>query len=232
MRWAPTCSSARARSSRPGSPSSWTRARSSPTSATSNRWSATAPGHAMLSTGAYPWRTGIVANRVMNRTTGKEEPIFWDADAPGARGAARGGGRLARGAARRDAVGPPAAVHRRGAGRRSPCRERRARPSRSPGTLGQAFWFNEQVGRFVTGTCVHQGAARVAAGASTSAGSPTRRSARSGPCCCRARTTWARTTDPSRLPDYGMGRTFPHPLSGGAAGRRASSPTPRSPRPR
>ncbi|HEY3587432.1 MAG TPA: alkaline phosphatase family protein, partial [Myxococcaceae bacterium] len=43
---------------------------------------ATAPGHSVLSTGAYPWRTGVVGNRVMNRSTGKDEPVFWDATHP------------------------------------------------------------------------------------------------------------------------------------------------------
>src|SRR5262245_3475104 len=37
---------------------------------------ATAPGHSVLSTGAYPWRTGVIGNRVLNRSTGKDEPIF------------------------------------------------------------------------------------------------------------------------------------------------------------
>ena len=32
----------------------------------------TAPGHTVLSTGAYPWRTGVVGNRLMNRSTGKD----------------------------------------------------------------------------------------------------------------------------------------------------------------
>src|SRR6185436_3175184 len=32
----------------------------------------TAPGHSVLSTGAYPWRTGVVGNRVLNRTSGKD----------------------------------------------------------------------------------------------------------------------------------------------------------------
>src|SRR5450755_1036219 len=27
----------------------------------------TAPGHSVLATGAYPWRTGIVSNRIFNR---------------------------------------------------------------------------------------------------------------------------------------------------------------------
>ena len=90
----------------------------------------------MLSTGAYPWRTGIVANRVMNRSSGKEEPIFWDAAHPVLEAPPGVGGRLARGAARRDAVRSSAAVH---CGGREGDRAlgqgtRRHRPRRAPGS--------------------------------------------------------------------------------------------------
>src|SRR5687767_6088648 len=38
----------------------------------------TAAGHATLVTGANPWRHGIVSNRVINRASGKSEPILGD----------------------------------------------------------------------------------------------------------------------------------------------------------
>src|SRR5688572_194667 len=44
--------------------------------------STTAPGHATLSTGANPWRHGIISNRVVNRATGKEEPVLADPTHP------------------------------------------------------------------------------------------------------------------------------------------------------
>src|SRR5262245_14076832 len=41
---------------------------------------ATAPGHATLATGANPWRHGIVANQLINRSNGKLMSIFGDPD--------------------------------------------------------------------------------------------------------------------------------------------------------
>src|SRR5215472_4540424 len=43
---------------------------------------ATAPGHATLATGANPWRHGIVANQLINRSNGKLMSIFGDPDHP------------------------------------------------------------------------------------------------------------------------------------------------------
>src|SRR5579871_2467193 len=42
----------------------------------------TSAGHTTLSTGANPWRHGIVGNRIINRTTGQSEPMFWDPNHP------------------------------------------------------------------------------------------------------------------------------------------------------
>src|SRR5262245_11053529 len=42
----------------------------------------TAPGHTTLATGTNPWRHGIVANRSVNRMTGKPERPFADAAHP------------------------------------------------------------------------------------------------------------------------------------------------------
>jgi hypothetical protein len=112
---------------------------------------ATAPGCSVLSTGAYPWRTGVVGNRLMNRSSGKEEPVFWDATHP-----------VLEAPAGMEDVSPEALLaetlsdHLRlftGGRGKAIALSGKARASIAlAGRLGQAFWFNEQVGRFVTGT--------------------------------------------------------------------------------
>ncbi|HUM10387.1 MAG TPA: alkaline phosphatase family protein [Myxococcaceae bacterium] len=175
---------------------------------------ATAPGHSVLSTGAYPWRTGVVGNRVMNRSTGKEEPVFWDPTHP-----------VLEAPAGVEDVSPEALLaetlsdHLRlftgGRGKAIALSGKARAAIPLAGRLGQAFWFNEQVGRFVTGTAY-----------------------------MKELPAWLRTLNDRRIPDtafgtdwslalptkdylgdddrpfespsFGMGRTFPHPLKGGA----------------
>jgi hypothetical protein len=175
---------------------------------------ATAPGHTVLSTGAYPWRTGVVGNRVMNRSTGKDEPVFWDPTHP-----------VLEAPAGVEDVSPEALLaetlsdHLRlftGGRGKSIALSGKARAAISlAGRLGQAFWFNEQVGRFVTGTAY-----------------------------MKELPGWLRIVNDRRIPDsafgtewtlalpskeylgdddrafeapgFGMRRTFPHPLNGGA----------------
>jgi hypothetical protein len=175
---------------------------------------ATAPGHAVLSTGAYPWRTGIVANRVMNRTTGKEEPIFWDPTHPVLE-APPGVEDVSPEALLAETLSDHLRLFTAGAGKAIALSGKARAAIALAGHLGQAFWFNEQVGRFVTGTAY-----------------------------TKELPTWLRQLNERRLPDagfgtewtlllpskdyvgeddrpfeapaYGMRRTFPHPLSGGA----------------
>ena len=175
---------------------------------------ATAPGHSVLSTGAYPWRTGVVGNRVMNRSTGKDEPVFWDPTHP-----------VLEAPAGVEDVSPEALLaetlsdHLRlftgGRGKAIALSGKARAAIALAGRLGQAFWFNEQVGRFVTGTAY-----------------------------MKELPSWLRILNDRRLPDgafstewtlalptkeylgdddrpfeapaFGMRRTFPHPLNGGA----------------
>lgn len=173
----------------------------------------TAVGHTTLVTGAFPWRHGIVSNKVFNRATGKLEPIFADPDHP-----------ILEATIGNDDVSPAhllaetlsdkvrASTWMRG---KSIAISGKARAAIAMGgKLGEAWWFHEQLGRFVTGTWYR-----------------------------KAMPTWVQAFNDKKLPDgyhakkwellgptkdylgaddrpfesdwYGMTRVFPHPLSGG-----------------
>jgi predicted AlkP superfamily pyrophosphatase or phosphodiesterase len=173
----------------------------------------TGAGHATLTTGAWPWRHGVVGNRFYNRATGKVEPIFADdkhpiLDAPLGNDDVSPANLLAETLsdhlrASTALKGKSVVISGKG---------RSAVPM--AGRLGDAWWFHEQVGRFVTGTWYRKEAP-----------------------------AWVKAFNDKKLPDtyqgkrwelvgapkdyvgdddrpfesdwYGMGRTFPHPLNGG-----------------
>jgi predicted AlkP superfamily pyrophosphatase or phosphodiesterase len=173
----------------------------------------TAIGHTTLSTGAWPWRHGVVGNRAWNRATGKVEAAFADPSHP-----------VLEAPLGTDDVSPVnllaetlsdhlrtstslkgKAVAISGKGRSAVA---------LAGRLGDAWWFHEGVGKFVTGTWYK-----------------------------KEFPTWVKAFNDKKLPDayqarrwelsgnpkdylgdderpfesdwYGMGRTFPHPLAGG-----------------
>ncbi len=174
---------------------------------------ATAPGHAVLSTGAYPWRTGIVSNRLLNRSTGKEEPIFWDPGHP-VLGAPPG----PEDSSPEALLGETLADHLRLFTARMGKAVVLAGKGRAAialaGRLGAPYWFSDAVGRLVTGTFY-----------------------------AKELPAWVKALNDKRLPDqafalswtlslpekaysgqddrpfeadaFGMKRKFPHPLSAG-----------------
>jgi hypothetical protein len=174
----------------------------------------TAPGHTVLSTGAYPWRTGVVGNRLLNRSTGKDEPIFWDATHP-VLDAPAGADDVSPESMLAETLADHLKLFTAGRGKAIALSGKARAAIALAGRLGQAFWFNEQVGRLVTGTAY-----------------------------MKELPSWVRTLNDRRLPDaafgtdwslalpvtqylgdddrpfespeYGMGRTFPHSLKGGA----------------
>ncbi len=111
----------------------------------------TAAGHATIATGANPWRHGIVSNRVLNRKTGKDEPMLADPghpalEAPLSNDDVSPQNLLAETLAdrlRQATYGRGKAIAIAGKGRAA---------ITLGGRLGQAYWFNEQVGKFITGT--------------------------------------------------------------------------------
>jgi hypothetical protein len=173
----------------------------------------TAAGHATLATGANPWRHGIVSNRVINRYTGKSEAIFADASHP-----------VLEAPLSTDDVSPLALqaetlsdrlrLSSQGQGKSIAIAGKARAAIALAGRLGQAWWFHEGVGKWVTGTYyVKEFPAWVKAVNDKR------------PADGFFGKEWA-LTEPknSYLGDddrpfesdwYGMGRTFPHPLSGG-----------------
>lgn len=173
----------------------------------------TGVGHTTLVTGAWPWRHGIVSNKIFNRATGKIEPVFADLNHP-----------ILEAPLGNDDVSPDRLLSETLSDRlrastwmkgKSIAISSKARASIAmAGRLGEAWWFNEPQGRFVTGTYYR-----------------------------KAVPTWVQTFNTKKVPDgyhakkwellsppkdylgdddrpfesdwYGMGRTFPHSLSGG-----------------
>ena len=176
---------------------------------------ATAPGHAILSTGAYPWRTGIVGNRVLNRTSGKEEPIFWDSAHP-ALEAPPGVDDVSPEALQAETLADHLRLFTNGRGKVIVLSGKARAAIALAGRLGQPFWFNEQVGKLVTGTAYAKelpGWVRIFNDRRLADG--------------YFNTEWGLLLPakeyvgdddrPFEAPAYGMRRTFPHPLNGGAS---------------
>lgn len=172
----------------------------------------TGAGHATLASGAWPSRHGVVGNKLFNRATGKLEPVFSDPshpvlEAPLGNEDASPANLLA------DTLSDRvrAATMLRGKAIAISGKPRAA--IAMAGRLGEAWWFHEQVGRFVTGTWYR-----------------------------KEFPTWVKAFNDKKLPDgfhakkwellgpakdylgdderpfesdwYGLGKTFPHPLSG------------------
>lgn len=173
----------------------------------------TGSGHATLTTGSWPWRHGVVGNRVFNSATGKIEPVFADdkhpvLDAPLGNDDVSPLNLLA------ETLSDHLRTHTALRGRSVAISGKGRSAVPMAGRLGDAWWFHDQVGRFVTGTWYRKQAP-----------------------------TWVTTFNDRKLPDgyhgkrwellgtgkdlvgeddrpfeadlNGMGRTFPHPLNGG-----------------
>ena len=173
----------------------------------------TAIGHTTLVTGTWAWRHGIIGNRQLNRATGKLEPVFFDASHPvleAPRGPEDGSPSALLAETLSDRV--RAATTLKGKSIAISGKGRSAVPM--AGRLGEAWWFHEQVGKFITGTwyrkelpgwvkafndrhlpdSYHEKAWNLAEPAKAYAGDDDR---------------------PFESDQFGMGRVFPHPLGGG-----------------
>ena len=175
----------------------------------------TAAGHTTLATGANPNRHGINSNKILNRTTGKLERIFADSNHP-----------VLEAPLSNDDVSPLNLLAENLSDRLRLSTQSRGKSisiggkARSAialgGHLGEAWWFSEEVGKFVTGTYYR-----------------------------KEFPAWVKAFNDKKLPDayfgkewalaepvkeyigdderpgesdwYGLGKKFPHPLSGGLA---------------
>lgn len=114
----------------------------------------TAAGHTTLSTGANPWRHGIVDNRVVDRTTGQPMSVFRDEAHPvlevplsvATVGDTSPLNLMA------ETLGDRLRVGTRSRGKVVALSGKGRAAIALAGRLGQAYWFDETVGKFVTGT--------------------------------------------------------------------------------
>ncbi|QSQ14882.1 alkaline phosphatase family protein [Myxococcus landrumensis] len=174
----------------------------------------TAPGHTTLATGANPWRHGIVDNRWVDAATGKLVYAYVDPAHPVLEATQKPG----------SDSGPANLMAETLADRLRLATQERGKTvsvsfkSRSAiamaGRLGQAWWFDTGVGKFVTGTWytkefpawMKQFNERKLADASFGKKWE----------LMRPREEYVGEDDRSYEADsYGLGRTFPHPLTGG-----------------
>jgi hypothetical protein len=181
----------------------------------------TAAGHATLSTGAWPARHGVVGNRVFNRAAGQIEPVFADPahpvlDAPLGLDDASPANLIAETLADR----LRASTSLRGKAIAISGKPRAA--IALAGRLGEAWWFHEQVGRFVTGTWYRKELPAWVKGFNERR-LPDSFHGRRWELLNRDTTYTGQDERPFESDWYGLGRTFPHPLSGGL-----SSPGPQS----
>jgi predicted AlkP superfamily pyrophosphatase or phosphodiesterase len=111
----------------------------------------TAAGHATIATGAHPWRHGIVSNRLIDRATGKTQSIFVDQSHPvlDAPPAVEDSSPLALLA---ETLSDRLVMSTGGKGKAIAIAGKGRAAIALGGKLGTAYWFHEQVGKFVTGT--------------------------------------------------------------------------------
>ncbi len=173
----------------------------------------TSSGHATLVTGANPARHGIVGNRIFNRASGKLEPVFADPGHP-ALDAPLGNDDVSPMNLLAETLSDRLRASTQLKGKSVSISGKARSAIAMAGRLGDAWWFQEQLGRFVTGTWYRKEAP-----------------------------TWVKTFNDRKVPDtyfakkwelslppkdyvgeddrpqesdwYGLGKTFPHPLMGG-----------------
>lgn len=173
----------------------------------------TAAGHATLATGANPWRHGIVSNRVLNRATGQEEPMFADPAHPMLE-APLGSYDVSPVNLMAEGLSDRLRMFTHGRGKAVAISEKPRAAVALAGRLGQAWWFNETVGKFVTGTFYAKELPRWVRGFNEKKLPESYHG-----------TQWTLFGPPQQYEGeddrpfesdwHGMGRAFPHPLSGG-----------------
>jgi predicted AlkP superfamily pyrophosphatase or phosphodiesterase len=111
----------------------------------------TAIGHATMVTGANPWRTGIIGNKLYNRATGRAEPPYADPthpvlEAPLGVDDSSPENMLA------ETIGDRLRESTQGRGKAVSISYKARAAIGMGGKLGQAWWFSDAAGKFVTGT--------------------------------------------------------------------------------
>lgn len=173
----------------------------------------TAAGHTTLSTGANPWRHGVISNKVLNRATGKLEPIFTDPNHPVLE-APIGIEDSSPVALKSETLSDRVTLSTQGKGKAVAIAGKARAAIAMGGKLGRAFWFSEATGKFVTGTYYLKEL-------------PTwvKQFDDKKPAEAWFGKEWALLDQPKSYEGedervgesdwYGLGKKFPHPLSGG-----------------
>lgn len=111
----------------------------------------TAAGHATLVTGANPSRHGVIANKIINRTTGKLERIFADPNHPVLE-APLGSDDVSPVNLLAETISDRVRMSTQLRGKSVAIAGKSRAAIAMGGRLGDAWWFSEEVGKFVTGT--------------------------------------------------------------------------------
>lgn len=174
----------------------------------------TASGHATLSTGTQPWRHGIIDNRWVDRATGKPVNSFADAAHPVLEVPLSPGQDASPANLMVETLADRLRVATQERGKAVAVSLKSRAAIAMAGRLGQAWWFDDGVGKFVSGTWyTKEFPAWVKA-----------LNARKLPESffgkkwelSRPRAEYVGEDDrPYEVNAYGLGRTFPHPLDGG-----------------
>jgi predicted AlkP superfamily pyrophosphatase or phosphodiesterase len=174
----------------------------------------TAPGHATLSTGANPWRHGVIHNRWVDRATGRPVSAFVDAAHPVLEVPLVPGQDASPANLMVETLADRLRVATQERGKAVAVSLKARAAIALAGRLGQAWWFDDNVGKFVTGTWY-----------------------------TKEFPAWVKELNAKKFPEsffgkkwelarpraeyvgedersfeadaYGLGRTFPHPLDGG-----------------
>ncbi|HVG62281.1 MAG TPA: alkaline phosphatase family protein [Hyalangium sp.] len=184
----------------------------------------TAPGHATLATGADPWRHGIVDNQVVDRATGQKLSIFKDETHPVLEVplSVATGGDTSPMNLMAETLGDRLRMSSRGRAKVVALSGKGRSSIALAGRLGQAYWFDETVGKFVTGTWYTKefpAWLKAFNGRALADGYVSQEWVPLLP-----RTEYLGEDErPYEADEAGLGRAFPHPLSGGL-----QAPGPRS----
>ena len=173
----------------------------------------TAVGHATLATGANPWRHGVVGNKVIDRGAGKLVPVFEDPGHP-ALEAPQNGGDVSPKNLLAETLSDRlrAATWRQGKAIAITSKPRAA--IAMAGRLGEAYWFNDSVGRFVTGTWYLKAFPDWMRAFNDKKGADAFHD-KSWDLLLPAKNYRGADEAEYESDWYAMGRTFPHPLNGG-----------------
>lgn len=174
---------------------------------------ATAAGHATLVTGAHPWRHGVVGNSRWNQATGKLDPIFADPDYPVLE-VPPGNENASPVNLVAETLADRLRLATSGRGKAIALAEKSRSAIALGGKLGQAWWFHPTVGKLVTGTFY----TKAFPGWVKTFNERQPADKAFGSKWSLARPAAAYTGDddrPYEADAFGLGRTFPHPVTGG-----------------